>query len=66
MTVKAARILRESPVIAWFCRHDRPGHARQIAGDLLPPRPPPCALPTPSPPRSRSATRPIWCAWQPL
>ncbi|ATU73850.1 precorrin-2 C(20)-methyltransferase [Komagataeibacter rhaeticus] len=37
MTVKAARILRESPVIAWFCRHDRPGHARQIAGDLLPP-----------------------------
>lgn len=36
MTIKAARILRESPVVAWFCRHDRPGHARQIAGDMLP------------------------------
>jgi len=36
MTLKAARMLRESPVVAWFCRHDRPGHARQIAGDMLP------------------------------
>lgn len=37
MTVKAARLLREAPVAAWFCRHDRPGHARQIAGDMLSP-----------------------------
>lgn len=35
LTLKAARILRESPVAAWFARHDRTGHAREIAGDLL-------------------------------
>ena len=37
MTMKAARLLRESPVVGWFCRHDRPGHARQIAGDMIGP-----------------------------
>ncbi|WP_282758551.1 precorrin-2 C(20)-methyltransferase [Komagataeibacter saccharivorans] len=37
MTLKAARLLRASPVVAWFCRHDRPGHAREIAGDLVSP-----------------------------
>ena len=31
MTLKAARILREAPVIAHFRKKGRPGHARTIA-----------------------------------
>ena len=31
MTLKAARILREAPVIAHFRKRGRPGHARTIA-----------------------------------
>ncbi len=31
MTLKAARIIRAAPVLAWFCKAGRPGHARGIA-----------------------------------
>lgn len=31
MTLKAARVIAQSPTIAYFCRHDRLGHARRIA-----------------------------------
>jgi precorrin-2/cobalt-factor-2 C20-methyltransferase len=35
MTLKAARIIREAPVLAWFCKAGRPGHASSIAGGLF-------------------------------
>lgn len=31
MTLKAAKVIAQSPTIAYFCRHDRMGHARRIA-----------------------------------
>ena len=31
MTLKAARIIAGAPVVAWFCKHGRPGHARGVA-----------------------------------
>ncbi|MBR0560409.1 precorrin-2 C(20)-methyltransferase [Neokomagataea anthophila] len=37
LTLKAARYIREASVIAYFCRHDRMGHARRIAdGQIVP------------------------------
>ncbi len=36
VTLKAARLLREADVVAWFCRHDARGHARTIADALMP------------------------------
>lgn len=35
MTVKAARLLGAAPVVAWFARSDRTGHARRIADGYL-------------------------------
>ncbi len=37
MTLRAARLLAESPVVAFFARSGAPGHARTIAGDRLRP-----------------------------
>jgi len=37
MTLKAARIIGAAPVIAFFCKAGRPGHARQIADGHLNP-----------------------------
>ena len=31
MTLKAARVIAQSPCVAYFCRHDRMGHARRIS-----------------------------------
>ncbi|GBD56128.1 precorrin-2 C(20)-methyltransferase [Gluconobacter wancherniae] len=31
LTLKAARVIGQSGVVAYFCRHDRMGHARRIA-----------------------------------
>ncbi len=31
MTLKAARIIGAAPVVAFFCKHGRPGHARSVA-----------------------------------
>ncbi|AKR49362.1 MULTISPECIES: precorrin-2 C(20)-methyltransferase [Acetobacter] len=31
MTVRAVRLVQAAKVVAYFCRHDRPGHARTIA-----------------------------------
>ncbi|GBQ20070.1 precorrin-2 C20-methyltransferase [Acetobacter estunensis NRIC 0472] len=31
LTLKAARVIEQAAVVAYFCRHDRPGHARTIA-----------------------------------
>ena len=36
LTLKAARIIAASPVVAFFAKHGRIGHARAIAGDLVP------------------------------
>lgn len=35
MTLKAARLIAEARVVAFFARRDRVGHARSIAGDSL-------------------------------
>ena len=37
LTLKAARVLAGSPVIAFFCKRGRPGHARTIAAPHLRP-----------------------------
>ncbi len=37
LTVKAARLLRAAPVVAWFARSGRTGHARRIADGYLAP-----------------------------
>ncbi|MXW91087.1 MAG: precorrin-2 C(20)-methyltransferase [Rhodospirillaceae bacterium] len=37
LTIKAARLLRGAPVVAWFARSGRTGHARRIADDYLAP-----------------------------
>ncbi|MCQ8277089.1 precorrin-2 C(20)-methyltransferase [Acetobacteraceae bacterium KSS8] len=37
MTLKAARLIAEASVVAFFARRDRVGHARSIAGDRLRP-----------------------------
>ena len=37
LTVKAARLLRAAPVVAWFARSGRRGHARRIADGYLAP-----------------------------
>ena len=37
LTLKAARVLARSPVIAFFCKRGRPGHARTIAAPHLRP-----------------------------
>ncbi len=36
VTLKAARLLAGSPVVAWFCKKGRRGHARTIADALMP------------------------------
>jgi len=35
MTLKAARVIGAAEVVAYFCRHDRMGHARTIAGEVV-------------------------------
>src|SRR5581483_3680132 len=35
MTLKAARILREATLVAYFCKRGSPGHARTIAASIL-------------------------------
>ena len=35
VTVKAIRLLREAPVVAWFCKKGRRGHARTIVDSHL-------------------------------
>ncbi len=35
LTLKAARLIAEAPVVAYFAKHGRAGHARSIAGDRL-------------------------------
>ncbi|MBS1034104.1 precorrin-2 C(20)-methyltransferase [Gluconobacter cerinus] len=37
MTLKAARVISTAPVIAYFCRHDKMGHARKIADSHITP-----------------------------
>lgn len=37
LTLKAARLLRETPVVAYFCKQGRRGHARTIVEGLLAP-----------------------------
>lgn len=37
LTVKAARLLRAAPAVAWFARSGRTGHARRIADGYLAP-----------------------------
>ncbi len=36
LTLKAARLIGACPVVAYFAKRGRPGHARTIAGDLIP------------------------------
>ena len=38
VTVKAARLLREAAVVAWFCKKGRRGHGRTIAERFMPGR----------------------------
>jgi len=37
ITLKSAKAIQSSPVIAWFAKRNKPGHARTIAKGLLPP-----------------------------
>lgn len=35
MTLKAARLITTAPAVAFFCKHGRPGHARQVVDGHL-------------------------------
>lgn len=37
LTIKAARLLRSAPAVAWFAKSGKTGHARRIAGGYLAP-----------------------------
>ncbi len=67
VTLKAARALAAAPVVAWFHKRGRTGHARTIADGLMPATAAwRCRWPTPSPPRSRCTSRDYAAALAPF